>query len=95
MSDRFLKEAKRLLDCEGGRASIPATQALCILYTISAAMGRDRAGLMYRLAAYEMLKRLRLENAFAKLDRTLPRDSLDREVISQSAWGVFCFERYV
>jgi hypothetical protein len=93
MAERFLKEAKWLLDCEGGRATIPATQALCILYTISAAMGRDRAGLMYRLAAYEMLKRLRLENAFATLDGTLARDILHREVISQCAWGVFCFER--
>jgi hypothetical protein len=95
MADRFLKEAKWLLDCEGGRASIPATQALCILYTISAAMGRDRAGLMYRLAAYEWLKRLTLEAAFEKLDETIPRDLLEREVISQSTWGVFCFERYV
>ncbi|KAH7144755.1 hypothetical protein DER46DRAFT_580667 [Fusarium sp. MPI-SDFR-AT-0072] len=61
---QFLDEAKKLLDLENGRASLPTMQGLTLLFTLSAYQGMDRACMMYRLAAYEMFRRLHLDRTF-------------------------------
>lgn len=90
----FLAEAKKLLDLEYGKLSIPSIQSLLIMYITSAGMGKDRAGVMFRYAAYEMLKRLRLENAYRFLDKLADDEETrrDKRAISRMLWGVYCFE---
>lgn len=94
--DQFLSEAKRLLDREFGRRSLQTVQALLIMYACTAGMGKDRAGAIYRYAAYEMLRRLKLE---AKYRETTIRDEAKRtryqKALSRALWGICCFERYV
>lgn len=48
MAQRFMDEAKKLLELECGRASLPTVFGLYMLFFVSALMGKDRAGLMYR-----------------------------------------------
>ncbi|KAI3394728.1 hypothetical protein diail_2257 [Diaporthe ilicicola] len=48
MPERFMNEAKRLLELECGRASLPTVLGLYVLFFASAMLGKDRAGLMYR-----------------------------------------------
>ncbi|KAI5459475.1 hypothetical protein BGZ63DRAFT_466108 [Mariannaea sp. PMI_226] len=92
MAERFLDEAKKQLEIEGCRESIPTLNALCLMYLTSALLGRDRAGVMYRYAAYEMLKRLNLEKRFTKLDPSDPEVAEMRLILSKTLWGLFCFE---
>ncbi|KAF5007709.1 hypothetical protein FDECE_5957 [Fusarium decemcellulare] len=92
MADRFLDEAKKQLEIEGCRPTIPTLHALCLMYLTSALLGRDRAGVMYRYAAYEMLKRLNLERKFAKLDPGDPGAAEMRVILSKTLWGLFSFE---
>jgi hypothetical protein len=93
MAECFLDEAKKQLEIESCRASIPTLQALCLMYLTSALLGRDRAGIMYRFAAYEMLKRLNLERKFARLDPSDLEVAEMRMILSKLLWGLFCFER--
>lgn len=43
-----MEEAKKLFELECGRASLPTVFGLYMLFFVSAMMGKDRAGLMYR-----------------------------------------------
>lgn len=43
-----MDEAKKLFELECGRASLPTVFGLYMLFFVSAMMGKDRAGLMYR-----------------------------------------------
>lgn len=43
---QFLDEAKKLLDLENGRASLPTVQGLTLMFTLSAYRGVDRAGMV-------------------------------------------------
>lgn len=43
---QFLDEAKKLLDLENGRASLPTVQGLTLMFTLSAYRGMDRAGMV-------------------------------------------------
>ena len=63
-AQHFSTEAKRLLDSEDGRRSLPAVQGLLIMYAYSTGIGKDRGGMMFRYAAYDMLNRLDLEEGF-------------------------------
>jgi hypothetical protein len=95
MADSFLNEAKKLLELEQGRMTIPTINALCLMYLTSALLGRDRAGLMYRYMAYSIARRLSLEQKFTKLDEEHADTPLTRQILSRTLWGLFCFERYV
>lgn len=46
VATQFLDDAKKLLDSEKGRASIPTVQGLLLLFTMSAYRGADRAGMV-------------------------------------------------
>jgi hypothetical protein len=91
----FLAESKKLLDLEGGRASIPTIQGLYSLFIVSCCSGTDRAGSMYRYATFEMVKRMKLEKKYAKLSDKIPSEAREKLVIAKTLWGLFCFERYV
>jgi hypothetical protein len=95
ITSQFLDEAKRLLDLETGRESLPTVQGLALLFTTSAFTGMDRAGSVYRYSAYQMLKRLRLEKRFAKLNDDDLSELRQKRAISKALWGLFCFDRYV
>lgn len=92
MVERFLAESKKALELAGGVESLPTVQTLCLIYLTTALLGRDRAGLMYRYAAYEVLKRQRLDVRFAKLNDDDPEGGRTRVILSKVAWGLFCFE---
>jgi hypothetical protein len=90
----FFKEAKMHLERESGRTSLTSIFALCILFSASACEGKDRAGMIYRVMAYEMLTRMKLDKRFTKLSVDVEHDQVERRILSRAAWGLFCFERY-
>ena len=94
MAETFLAEAQKLLELERGLQTIPTLNALCLMYLTSALLGKDRVGLMYRYMAYGMLKRLDLEQKFARLNDDDPKEIRMKEILSKTLWGIFCFERY-
>lgn len=88
----FEAQAKVLLDVENGRRSLPTVQGLLIMFAYNVAMGKDRAGLVFRYTAYDMLNHLRLENAFSGVTNT-NYDYKERRAYSRALWGIYCFER--
>lgn len=58
MSERFMDEAKKLFELECGRASLPTIFGLYMLFFVSAMMGKDRAGLMYRYMVCPPLQKI-------------------------------------
>lgn len=91
-----MNEARQLLDTDYGRRSLTTVQALLVLYTCYTGQGRDRGGLQYRHAAYEMLKRLQV-----KLEARFRNPGIADEAgkakyqkaVSRALWGIYCFER--
>lgn len=94
LSDCFLAEAKSHFDSEQGRPSIPTVQGLLLIYLTMTATGKDRAGLIYRLTAYEMLKQLRLEARYKAAKNNVPPQTHDMMLISKTLWGIFLLERW-
>lgn len=92
---QFFNEAKKLLDQEGSRPSLPTVQALCLMFIHSGLLGMDRQGSMYRFVAFEMLKRMDLEKDFFKLKDDDAEQAKEKRVISEALWGLFCFGKYV
>lgn len=76
-------------------ACVTNVQGLWLLFMFSVATGTDRAGSMYRFAAYEMLKRMQLRARYEKLTHHIPEQALERRVIAKLYWGIFSIERCV
>ncbi|KAF5234649.1 hypothetical protein FANTH_12001 [Fusarium anthophilum] len=93
LSESFLAEAKSHFESEQGRPSIPTVQGLLLIYLTMAAAGKDRAGLIYRLTAYEMLKQLRLEARYKAAKNDVPPQTHDMMLTSKTLWGIFLLER--
>ena len=94
LRERFLNEAKKILDQELGRISLPMIWALAIMFICSSTQGQDRAGMMYRFTAFEMLKKMRLPQRLEKLqagDMTEEAEVASR-VYSRALWGMYAFE---
>jgi hypothetical protein len=91
-AERFDTEAKRLLDCENGRRSLPTVQGLLIMFAYSTVRGKDRAGTIFRHTAYKMLHQLDLEEKFRD-DTNVRHDYREQKVFSRALWGIYCFER--
>ena len=85
---KFYAEAKKLFDLDQS-ASITNVQGLWMLFMFSCAVGTDRAGSMYRFAAYEMLKRMRLRARYDKLREDVPNEALEKRAITKLYWGIF------
>ncbi|KAG4255551.1 hypothetical protein FPRO04_08496 [Fusarium proliferatum] len=92
LSEAFLAEAKSHFESEQGRPSIPTVQGLLLIYLTMAATGKDRAGLIYRLTAYEMLKQLRLEARYKTAKNNVPPQTHDMMLTSKTLWGIFLLE---
>lgn len=97
MRERFFNEAKKQLDLEHGKVSLPTVMALYNLFLYSSEAGIDRAGAFYRVSCSEMYKKLRLGSEFPtwvdKSDRS--KREQYRRAVSRASWGLFCIERYV
>ncbi|KAI7764089.1 hypothetical protein LZL87_006471 [Fusarium oxysporum] len=93
LSECFLAEAKSHFESEQGRPSIPTVQGLLLIYLTMAATGKDRAGLIYRLTSYEMLKQLRLEARYKAAKNNVPPQTHDMMLVSKTLWGIFLLER--
>lgn len=92
--ERLLEDTKKHFDEENGRASLPTAWALITMYCCYVGLGRDRAGMVYRSAAYDMLKRLRLSKRLelARRDKT-PREVRElQRIFGQTHWGMYTFE---
>ncbi|KAM4062338.1 fungal zn(2)-Cys(6) binuclear cluster domain-containing protein [Hirsutella rhossiliensis] len=68
LGDSFFTEAKRLVNFENGRPSIPAVQALLIMFSYSCRMGRDRVGNIFRASG-----QARLLSGNEKVDTSISR----------------------
>ncbi|KAK4495006.1 hypothetical protein PRZ48_013333 [Zasmidium cellare] len=90
---RFFNEARKLLDNERGRASIATTQAPMILYMYSTSAAMDRSGILFRLSACEMYKRLDLGRQVSTRNRDYDV-SVYQTLFAKNAWGLFGLERY-
>lgn len=88
---KFYDEARKLLDNEAGKPSLPSAQAMLTLYMYSTANAMDRAGYMYRMLACEMFRRLQLGTESVLARNTY--GSTAGKALSRNAWGFFCLER--
>ncbi len=88
----FLAEAKRHLDTELPRACLTTVQGLYLLLAMSCCDGTNRSGSMYRFMGAEMLRRMRLDRRFAKLDGQTQEEADQRRALARTVWGVFLFE---
>ncbi|RAL03229.1 putative C6 transcription factor [Aspergillus ibericus CBS 121593] len=85
---RFYEEAKRLLDKEEGRITLPTVQGLGVLWACASMTGRDRQGWIHRgqlaYAVQELLQKNSVLAADADEDtlRMVP-------VINRTVWGLF------
>lgn len=93
---KFFSQAKFHLDIECGKASIPAVQALLLLFQTEASRGRDRMGRVYYYQAMDMYRRL----GFAG-PQSRPAGSNESDDIQQGwrakttiIWGIFCVDRF-
>ncbi|KJZ68072.1 hypothetical protein HIM_12535 [Hirsutella minnesotensis 3608] len=91
----FLDEAKKHLDVEQGRATIPTVQGLMLMYMTTTCLGKDRAGRIYRNHALELIPRLRIEAQYHSLLEDGHEDPKERNLLSKAIWGLFIFESRV
>lgn len=91
MREEFLAEAKKQYDPRP--PTIPTIQGLWIMFAIASLKGEDRAGSLYRFAAYGMLKRARVNHTFSALTDDDPESALRRRAISKTVWAMFSLER--
>jgi hypothetical protein len=81
------------MEAERGRSSIPTVQGLFLMFSQLSAKAVDRAGLMFRYSAAEMLHSMQLEKKLVLLRSRSQGDSEEARVISKALWGLFCFDR--
>jgi hypothetical protein len=62
------------------------------MYAYSTGIGKDRGGMMFRYAAYDMLNRLGLEEGFFR-GTNVEYNNKEQKAYSRALWGIFCFER--
>ncbi|KAE8152325.1 hypothetical protein BDV25DRAFT_151336 [Aspergillus avenaceus] len=85
---QFYDEAKRLLDKEEGRISLPTVQGLGVLWARASLTGRDRQGWIYRSQlAYSAQE---LSQSYSVLASKADEDALHMaRVINNTSWGLF------
>ncbi|KAK1148200.1 hypothetical protein N8T08_010846 [Aspergillus melleus] len=84
----FYDEAKRLLEKEEGRITLPTVQGLGVLWSCASMTGRDRQGWIYRSQlAYSVQE---LSHTYSVLAPKADEDTLRMaRVISNTHWGLF------
>jgi len=96
LSDLFFDEARRHLDREEGKASVPSIQALCVMFLYCMGVGKDRLGQIYRYACCDMYKRMKAGTKFPKdLNALTTTFAKHRQLFSRFSWGVVHFETHV
>lgn len=93
LSELFFDEARRHLDREEGKPTMPTVQALCVMFLYCMGLGKDRLGQMYRYACCEMYKRMKAGSRFPKdISASTVASSKHRQLFSRFSWGVVHFE---
>lgn len=91
LRELFDAEARRHLEHDMEKPSLPTAQGAIIMFMTSAYFGRDRAGAMYRHLGYDMLDRLSIPTIVAHL--TGSENSEEKTAYCKAAWGAYCYER--
>ncbi|KXX74307.1 Nitrogen assimilation transcription factor nirA [Madurella mycetomatis] len=92
LREAFMSEVKHHLELEAGKMTLTTVQGLYMLYMVTCHDGTNRAGTMYRLAALDMLGRLKPDKAFARWSHQMPEEADKRRAFSKTCWGIFNFE---
>ncbi|KAL9617570.1 MAG: hypothetical protein Q9160_007640 [Pyrenula sp. 1 TL-2023] len=90
LMDDFIDEAKKLLEEEDGKPSIPTTQGLGLLYMALCATGHDRVGYQYMKQARLMCEDL--SNVAVLGQDAIKSPAVEKEfseAIDYTCWGVF------
>lgn len=89
----FYDEARKLFERECGKPSSATAQALMLLFGASTMMAMDRIGYIFRLAACEMYKWLKLGHDLPKKRNAGPEMDVHKKRHARAAWGLFCIEK--
>ncbi|KAF1808291.1 hypothetical protein P152DRAFT_225896 [Eremomyces bilateralis CBS 781.70] len=92
--EAFFDEAKKLLDMEDGSECLSTVLGLAVLLVYAMYTGRDRLGSVYRYMAFDMLKRLKLEERFRSLGDT-EAEMVGRRIISKALWGLHLLDTMI
>ncbi|PKY01065.1 C6 transcription factor [Aspergillus campestris IBT 28561] len=84
----FFDEAKRLLEREEGRITLPTVQGLGVLWTCASLTRRDRQGWIYRSQLAYSLRELVQDNP-PVAGSTDPDQSLMAQAVYSIRWGIF------
>lgn len=85
----FDAEARRHLENDLNKPSLPTAQGSIIMFMASAYFGRDRAGALYRRLGYDMLDSLSIPT-----DHVHMTDVEEKTAYCKAVWGAYCYERY-
>ncbi|KAK4222661.1 nitrogen assimilation transcription factor nirA, partial [Podospora fimiseda] len=88
----FTAEAKKQLDLEAGKVSLTTIQGLLILFILSCCDGTNRAGAVYRMAAFDMLQKLKPERLVRRLRDDVRDQAEQKRALSTLCWGVYLLE---
>ncbi|KAK3361839.1 hypothetical protein B0T24DRAFT_640200 [Lasiosphaeria ovina] len=88
----FFAEAKKHMDFEVVKPNLATAHGLYLMYIVSCCQGTNRAGAMYRFAAFDVLERLKPEKRFLSLDPQKPENAEKRVALSKTCWGLFFIE---
>ncbi len=88
---QFFAQANKHIGTEQ-TPSLATVQGLYTLFLASTFIGSNRTANEYRVAAFDMLHKLRLDAAFARLDPNIPKGAERTQAISRTCWGMFTSE---
>jgi hypothetical protein len=89
LHEAFHQEAKQQFDLENGNISVATMTGAYIMYLFYAVTGRDKAGRVFRLTAYDIYKQLGMEKHMRIINETWP-DHWETTAASRVAWALFC-----
>lgn len=88
----FLREAKRLLELECGRAALSTMQALLVMHSIECNRGKDRIGRSFHYQAVDMYKRLGYAGDQPRPIGCDTSETIQQEwrALTRIIWATFC-----
>jgi hypothetical protein len=93
----FLREAKRLLELECGKAALSTMQALLVMHSIECNRGKDRIGRPFHYQAVDMYKRLGYADNQPRPIGCDTSEIIQQEwrAVTRIIWATFCHNGFV